>query len=414
MRLTCPNCGAQYDVDDKQIPRNGREVQCSNCGHGWFESGADRPMLTPAIAEPPKDAGSSADVGDADATREEALSSERGDARARARARVEQEAAEAGDPSVSQAAQAAVAAPLPKDVDTDMAAVIRALSAAEPGQDHASEADAPAQAEDAASDGAEAEGAELDADALPEAEAGRKDEALMANIVAATLQPSAGTARADRAVPGDADDHLGDPEEVDEEGPQPRRLKPSLEAMEILRAEARRERTARQAEAQADMSEQPELDMGTPEKPVRPAPAAPDELPSPPHDANPLAGSTEAERVAAAGALARRGRDLLPDIEEINSTLQPSGPDADGEVPSAPALGVERSGSGPSARVGFALVLFFAALAVLIYAQAPTLIETAPEVEPALSAYVDWVNGIRVWLDQGARSIVGAVVGSDT
>ena len=80
--------------------------------------------------------------------------------------------------------------------------------------------------------------------------------------------------------------------------------------MEILRAEARRERTARQAEAQADMSEQPELDMGTPEKPVRPAPTTPDELPSPPHDTNPLAGSTEAERVAAAGALARRGRDL--------------------------------------------------------------------------------------------------------
>ena len=37
MRLICPNCGAQYEVDDSLIPAGGRDVQCSNCGHGWFQ-----------------------------------------------------------------------------------------------------------------------------------------------------------------------------------------------------------------------------------------------------------------------------------------------------------------------------------------------------------------------------------------
>lgn len=37
MRLVCPNCGAQYEVDDRVVPDGGRDVQCSNCGHAWFQ-----------------------------------------------------------------------------------------------------------------------------------------------------------------------------------------------------------------------------------------------------------------------------------------------------------------------------------------------------------------------------------------
>ncbi|MEE9426737.1 MAG: zinc-ribbon domain-containing protein [Paracoccaceae bacterium] len=37
MRLICPNCGAQYEVDGTVIPDGGRDVQCSNCGHTWFQ-----------------------------------------------------------------------------------------------------------------------------------------------------------------------------------------------------------------------------------------------------------------------------------------------------------------------------------------------------------------------------------------
>lgn len=37
MRLTCPNCSAQYEVDEKVIPKGGRDVQCSACGNTWYQ-----------------------------------------------------------------------------------------------------------------------------------------------------------------------------------------------------------------------------------------------------------------------------------------------------------------------------------------------------------------------------------------
>lgn len=37
MRLVCPNCDAEYEIDDAAIPKDGRDVQCSNCGHAWFQ-----------------------------------------------------------------------------------------------------------------------------------------------------------------------------------------------------------------------------------------------------------------------------------------------------------------------------------------------------------------------------------------
>ena len=37
MRLICPNCDAEYEVDAAAIPDTGRDVQCSSCGHAWFQ-----------------------------------------------------------------------------------------------------------------------------------------------------------------------------------------------------------------------------------------------------------------------------------------------------------------------------------------------------------------------------------------
>ncbi|WP_425071896.1 zinc-ribbon domain-containing protein [Sagittula sp. S175] len=42
MRLICPNCGAQYDVPTEVIPEGGRDVQCSNCGHTWYQRHPDQ------------------------------------------------------------------------------------------------------------------------------------------------------------------------------------------------------------------------------------------------------------------------------------------------------------------------------------------------------------------------------------
>lgn len=49
MRLTCPNCEAQYEVPDEVIPETGRDVQCSNCGDTWFQHHPDH---MPEDAEP--------------------------------------------------------------------------------------------------------------------------------------------------------------------------------------------------------------------------------------------------------------------------------------------------------------------------------------------------------------------------
>ncbi len=54
MRLTCPNCGAQYEVPPDAIPTTGREVQCSACQRVWFEqgaSGAPSPVYEPDLID---------------------------------------------------------------------------------------------------------------------------------------------------------------------------------------------------------------------------------------------------------------------------------------------------------------------------------------------------------------------------
>ncbi len=55
MRLVCPNCSAQYEVDDSAIPQEGRDVQCANCGVTWFQdpaSARDRSISVPVAREP--------------------------------------------------------------------------------------------------------------------------------------------------------------------------------------------------------------------------------------------------------------------------------------------------------------------------------------------------------------------------
>lgn len=53
MRLICPNCDAQYEVPDEVIPPEGRDVQCSNCGHTWYQAHPDHPELAETLQAPP-------------------------------------------------------------------------------------------------------------------------------------------------------------------------------------------------------------------------------------------------------------------------------------------------------------------------------------------------------------------------
>lgn len=59
MRLICPNCDAEYEVEAELIPDTGRDVQCSACGHGWFQLSPEAEALALAaegearLAAPP-------------------------------------------------------------------------------------------------------------------------------------------------------------------------------------------------------------------------------------------------------------------------------------------------------------------------------------------------------------------------
>lgn len=46
MRLTCPNCGAEYEVPEGMIPPGGKHVQCTNCHTRWFMRGVARQTLS--------------------------------------------------------------------------------------------------------------------------------------------------------------------------------------------------------------------------------------------------------------------------------------------------------------------------------------------------------------------------------
>ncbi|MEO0467897.1 MAG: zinc-ribbon domain-containing protein [Pseudomonadota bacterium] len=49
MKLTCPNCAAQYEVPDEVIPETGRDVQCSACGDTWFQVHPNHPEYQPSF-----------------------------------------------------------------------------------------------------------------------------------------------------------------------------------------------------------------------------------------------------------------------------------------------------------------------------------------------------------------------------
>lgn len=46
MRLTCPNCAAEYEIAANLVPPDGRHVQCTACHTRWFA----RPAVEPAPA----------------------------------------------------------------------------------------------------------------------------------------------------------------------------------------------------------------------------------------------------------------------------------------------------------------------------------------------------------------------------
>jgi len=161
----------------------------------------------------------------------------------------------------------------------------------------------------------------------------------------------------------------------------------------ILREEAEREAQLRAAE-NAGMESQPDLglDNAPGDETSRRALQARDRMAR-------MKGENPA-LLAAAESGSRRG--LLPDIEEINSTLRSGGdpavsPGGSTEQQHHPA----RHKSGFSR--GFAIVVLLVLALVMIYANAPKIAEILPQADPYLSSYVALVDQARLWLDTQAN-----------
>ncbi len=168
-------------------------------------------------------------------------------------------------------------------------------------------------------------------------------------------------------------------EDVDTDTPigrSPRRIDENVLA--ILREEAARETEARKRESTA-LETQPDLGLA--------------EAPAP--------------SVAAVGAdRAPRQRDLLPDIEEINSTLRP-GAESRGEAGREfeEVAAQRRNGF----RTGFILVVSLAFVLTVLYLAAGRIGMMVPALKGVMTFYVGAVDGFRIWLDGAVQSAVGAV-----
>lgn len=271
MRLICPNCGAQYEVPDEVIPEAGRDVQCSSCGHTWFQNHPDQDTELAEDLEQP--------VPDQEWTPEDP---------------VEQDFDDPEDEYEP--------APEPKSA-TEPVAVPQTRRRLDPSVSE-----------------------------LLREEAEFETRARQAETNQLESQPDLG---------------LEEPEELDEE-----------------------EKRARQARIRMARM------RGLPEDEVTAEPAA---------------------AAAATAAAAQSRRDLLPNIDEINSTLRSANERRTTTVDSAPLEAPKQKTGG--FRKGFSLVVLIAVLMLALYVFAPKIIDLVPAAEPFLSSYVSMVNEWRIALD---------------
>jgi resuscitation-promoting factor RpfA len=230
--------------------------------------------------------------------------------------------------------------------------------------------------------------ADLVVEAASEAFPAEEAEQAAAEVSEAEVAPDATVETAPAAVADTVDDQVSD----DTGEAAPPTVEPAAAAaaayavddsvLAILREEAEREANARRAEA---LESQTELGIDA----------------AAPRKSQPKAVEAEAKPAAR--------RDLLPDVEEINSTLRPSEgaigadgtPDFVAPPPQAPH----------GFRSGFLTLMTVAILAAALYIVAPRLGTIVPALAGPLETYVSMIDGLRLGLDGMMRSATVAING---
>lgn len=180
--------------------------------------------------------------------------------------------------------------------------------------------------------------------------------------------------------------------------PQPQRKELDPQVADILREEAEAEYAARRAPQQNDALET-QADLGLEEADAeddteRRSRQAAERMARMRGEPPPVS-----EAAATAAAVGSR-RDLLPDIEEINSTLRSTSDRAAGmsdtEVPIASPTEQRKK---RSFRTGFMIIILIAILLIMLYILAPQIAKAVPAVDPWLNNYIAQVDQFRLWLD---------------
>ncbi len=362
MRLICPNCGAQYEVAEDSVPAAGRDVQCSNCGHTWLE----RPGSSVAAEQELTSTGGAA-AGAVAGAAASAASTVGGD-----------DVAGSVSDGLEEFAESAQA-----KVDSGKNAVSDLMSAGA--------GDAAANAMD---DAASAAGDMTDAvtDRAGDLAGSAKD-------AASGIADSASDAASD--IADKAKDAAGEAAETVSRSVPKHELEDSV--ADILKQEADLELDARQSES-GSLETQTDIPMDLPEGDMESQ--ARDRIAKLKGEESSAAANVAAVSALAAGAAATAsttGKEVLPDIDEINSTLRTNA--ERGEAVAPPPEQVEKT-KRKGFRWGFWGILFLILLAVLIYLFADQIIGMAPASEGAVTGYVDTINGMRGWVNGKAENAI--------
>lgn len=178
----------------------------------------------------------------------------------------------------------------------------------------------------------------------------------------------------------------------------------SAGAADILREEAERERLSRAKETGAAVEVQP--DLGLDQSPER-LNAARERVARMRTAAQRDLGEEEADVRDVVAQMVASSRDLLPDIEEINSTLtattvRKEKERAIGEADGEAAAARRRRGF----RMGFGLMLAIWAVLLGAYLLEPAISSRVPSAAPTLTAYSEWADGVRYGLDLWVKGSV--------
>lgn len=358
MRLVCPNCGAQYEVDDRVMPELGRDVQCSNCGHAWFHTPPQPSSAAPEDTPEPKI---------------EIPAPAPNPASAEPEGEVEQTADAEPDPKTEPTADAGMTPDGDPDTAADEADSADAEDEAEtpkPDDEPAAEAQASGDSpEEATAPSSDAEGQDQEETAaeLPAHEELDEDENDAADL---TAIPAAVAAA---ALP---------------------RKEVSEEVKQILQEEAEQELRARETDSQS-LETQPDLGLD----------AAQDD--SDEALAERIQRMKEDEEIVDEPIQEKdlKSRDMLPDIEEINSTLDAPDDAVEATIDLDPAATTAAT-SGNGFRRGFSLAILLAVILVCLYVLAPQIAEWFPQAQGVLEQYTAMGDSARLWLESAMQSAI--------